>query len=60
MRPTPRHFAIDPSGQYLIAANQDTNDLMVFKIHATTGQLAPVGKLIQGVPKPPCVVVVEP
>lgn len=55
---TPRHFAIDPSGHYLIAANEDTNDLMVFKIHAPTGQLAPAGKLIQGVPKPACVVFV--
>ena len=56
---TPRHFAIDPTGQYLIAANEDTNDLMVFKIHAPTGQLAPVGKLVQGVPRPACVVFVE-
>lgn len=55
---TPRHFAIDPTGRYLIAANEDTNDLMVFKIHAPTGQLAPVGKLIQGVPKPACVLFV--
>lgn len=56
---TPRHFALDPTGQYLVAANEDTNDLMVFKIHGETGQLAPVGKLIQGVPKPACVVFVE-
>lgn len=52
---TPRHFAIDPSGQILVVANQDTNDLAVFKIHARTGQLTPAGKLVTGVSKPACV-----
>jgi 6-phosphogluconolactonase len=52
---TPRHFAIDPSGQILIVANQDSNDLAVFKIHARTGQLTPAGKLVTGVSKPACV-----
>ncbi len=52
---TPRNFAIDPTGQYLVAANEDSNDLAVFKVHARTGQLAPAGKLMKDVPKPACV-----
>ena len=27
---TPRNFGIDPTGRYLIAANQDSNSLVVF------------------------------
>ena len=57
---TPRHFAIDPAGQYLIAANQDTNNLVVLKVHARTGQLAVVGKLTEGIAKPACVLFVQP
>jgi 6-phosphogluconolactonase len=57
---TPRHFAIDPSGQYLFAANEGTNDIAIFKVHARTGQLAPLGKLVKDVPKPACVLFVEP
>jgi len=49
---TPRHFAIDPSGEVLVVANQGSNDLAIFKIHARTGQLTPAGKLVTGVPRP--------
>lgn len=37
---TPRDFAIDPSGRWLVAAHQDTNDLVVFAVDPATGQLA--------------------
>ncbi len=57
---TPRHFAIDPSGQYLLAANQDSNDIATFKIHPPSGQLTPWGKMVKDVPKPVCVLFVEP
>jgi 6-phosphogluconolactonase len=57
---TPRHFAIDPSGQYLLAANQDSNDIAIFKVHAPSGQLTPLAKIVKDVPKPACVLFVEP
>lgn len=28
---TPRHFQFDPSGQYLLSANQDTDSVTVFR-----------------------------
>ena len=28
---TPRHFSITPDNKYLIGANQDSNNLVVFK-----------------------------
>ena len=36
---TPRDFNIDPTGEWLIAANQDSNTLVVFKIHPEMGIL---------------------
>jgi 6-phosphogluconolactonase len=42
---TPRNFALDPSGRWLIAANQRSNTLAVFSIDQTTGALTPVGPL---------------
>ncbi|MGA9451219.1 MAG: beta-propeller fold lactonase family protein, partial [Verrucomicrobiia bacterium] len=49
-----RGFAIDPTGQYLIAANQDTDSIVVFRINAHTGQLTWTGRTIE-VGKPVCV-----
>jgi 6-phosphogluconolactonase len=43
---TPRNFAIDPTGSYLVAANQDSNNLVVFKIDRQTGGLTPTGDTI--------------
>ena len=28
----PRHFTLDPSGQWLLVANQDTNNIVVFRL----------------------------
>ncbi len=36
---TPRDFNIDPTGNWLIAANQDSNTLVVFKINLNDGTL---------------------
>ncbi|HEY9065816.1 MAG TPA: beta-propeller fold lactonase family protein, partial [Burkholderiaceae bacterium] len=41
---TPRGFAIDPSGRYLIAAGQDSNGVTVYAIDATSGALKPLGR----------------
>jgi 6-phosphogluconolactonase len=56
---TPRHFALDPTGGYLLAANQDTNDIVVFRVHPTTGQLTPVvGRPVTDSPMPVCILFV--
>jgi 6-phosphogluconolactonase len=55
---TPRHFALDPTGGYLMVGNQDSNDIVVFRVHPTTGQLRPVGRPIKDTPMPVCVLFV--
>jgi len=42
---TPRNFALDPTGRWLIAANQQSGTLAVFSIDQNTGGLSPVGPL---------------
>jgi 6-phosphogluconolactonase len=42
----PRNFAIDPTGQYLFALNQVSNNVVQFKIDAATGMLAKTGREI--------------
>jgi 6-phosphogluconolactonase len=49
----PRNFAIDPTGNFLLAANQDSNDIIFFKRDLKTGLLTPTGKKIE-VDKPVC------
>jgi 6-phosphogluconolactonase len=44
---TPRNFALDPTGHWLLAANQDTNDFFVFKIDQETGALSATGQRIE-------------
>ncbi|MFT5125110.1 MAG: 6-phosphogluconolactonase [Candidatus Omnitrophota bacterium] len=51
---TPRGFGIDPTGRYLIAANQNSDDAFVFEIHPQTGALEWTGSKIR-VPSPVCV-----
>lgn len=36
---TPRDFTISPEGKWLLVANQDSNNIVVFKIEPTTGVL---------------------
>jgi 6-phosphogluconolactonase len=36
---TPRNFAIDPSGTWLLAAHQSTDNVCVFRIDPTSGKL---------------------
>jgi 6-phosphogluconolactonase len=55
---TPRHFTLDPSGKFLLAANQDTGDIAVFQVHPNSGQLAPVGGLVKDAPFPVCILFV--
>ncbi len=50
---TPRNFVIDPTGNFLLAANQNTDDVVIFKRDLKTGMLTPTGKKIS-VDKPVC------
>jgi len=51
---TPRNFGIDPTGTYLLAANQGSNRIVVFRIDQATGALTPTGSVAE-VPLPVCV-----
>lgn len=44
---TPRHFAIAPDGRWLVAANQDSGTLAVYRLDETTGMLTPSGALVE-------------
>jgi 6-phosphogluconolactonase len=50
----PRHFAIDLTGKYLLAANQDSGTIVIFSIDQETGALTPTGGVVN-VPAPVCV-----
>ena len=52
---TPRFFGLDPTGAYLIAANQDSNNIVVFKIDQKTGGLTPTGDTLE-LASPVCIV----
>ena len=49
----PRNFAIDPTGAYLLAANQNTDEIIIFKRNQKTGLLTDTGKKIS-ISKPVC------
>lgn len=49
----PRNFTIDPTGNFLIVANQVSNNIVVFKRDINTGLLTKTGKEIK-VPRPSC------
>lgn len=51
---TPRNFAIDPSGNYLLVANQDSDSIAVFRVDQRSGKLTATGAQI-AVPIPVCV-----
>jgi 6-phosphogluconolactonase len=50
----PRDFAIDPSGDFLVACNQDSDNVAVFRIDHATGSLTLSGEY--AVPSPVCVI----
>jgi len=43
---TPRNFNFDPAGNFLLVANQNTDDIVIFKIDKKTGMLTDTGKRI--------------
>ena len=52
---TPRNFAIDPTGAFLLAANQDSGSIVVFRIDQATGALTPTGDTLNAA-SPVCIV----
>ena len=50
----PRSFDIDPTGRYLVAANERTDSLTAFAIDSQTGGLTPTGH-IRNLGRPVCV-----
>lgn len=42
----PRNFTIHPSGDFLLSANQKSNDITIFKIDKTTGMLTKINENI--------------
>ena len=54
MGKTPRNFAIDPTGKFLLAANQESNNIVTFRIDAITGTLTPTGDIAEA-PAPVCI-----
>jgi 6-phosphogluconolactonase len=51
---TPRNFTIDPTGKYLLLANQRSDNLIVFRIDPASGKLAFLHEY-QNVPGPMCI-----
>jgi 6-phosphogluconolactonase len=49
----PRNFTIDPTGNYLLAANQDSESIIIFKRDKETGLLNKTDKEIH-IPRPVC------
>jgi 6-phosphogluconolactonase len=49
----PRNFVIDPTNHFLLVANRDTDNIVVFKINPVTGLLKATGQEIH-VPNPVC------
>lgn len=58
MGATPRNFMIDPTGNFLLVANQKTNNIVIFKRDKQTGKLQPTGKQIE-VPSPVCLKMIK-
>ena len=54
----PRNFAISPSGEYLIVANQRSDNIVVFRIDQSTGELIETGEEFS-LSKPVCIVFVS-
>ncbi len=49
----PRNFTIHPSGNYLLVANRDSDEVVIFRIDKNTGLLTDTGERIK-VPRPVC------
>ncbi|WP_415867219.1 lactonase family protein [Thalassobellus suaedae] len=48
----PRNFTLDPSGKFLLVANQKSQNISVFSINSSTGKLSFLNDV--KVPRPVC------
>jgi len=55
---TPRSFAIDPTGTLLLAGNQESGTIAVFRIDAHTGRVRATGQKLEA-PSPVSIVFVR-
>lgn len=55
---TPRNFTIDPTGNYLLVANQNTDNIVILKRDKQTGLLKSTGIQIK-IPKPVCLQIIK-
>jgi len=44
---SPRNITIDPTGHYFFAANQASNNVVIFSLDPKSGQLTPTGEQLQ-------------
>lgn len=44
---TPRNFTISPTGKWVLVANQDSDNIVIFSRNTETGAIAPTGKEIK-------------
>lgn len=51
---TPRNFAIEPTGQFMLVANQSGGNVIVFRVNQSTGELTPTESKIN-VGSPVCI-----
>lgn len=58
MGKTPRNFLVDPKGEFVFVANQDTDNITVFRRDAKTGLLTYTGNSVS-VPAPVCLKLLE-
>jgi len=42
----PRFFTLDPTGNFLFAANQESDNIVTFRVDKASGDLAPTGQVI--------------
>jgi 6-phosphogluconolactonase len=49
----PRNFVIDPTGHFLLIANRDTDNIVIFSINPVSGSLKATGQEIS-IPNPVC------
>lgn len=54
----PRDFIVDPTGNYLVVANQDTDNIVIFKRDKETGLLTETQNQIK-LPKPVCLQMIK-
>ena len=54
----PRDFATDPTGHYLIVANQDSDTITTFEINQQTGELKCIGESVN-IKAPVCIKIIK-